>query len=93
MEGAGVRVEAEEDLLVAQRVLLLDGAALGAGLALGGAQDALDLGAVDETGEVGLGDDVGGQEEVLLEGGGLGGAAVDLVESLEGGRGPDNEAA
>lgn len=89
----GVGVEAEEDLLVAQRVLLLDGGAAGDGLALGGVERGLDLGAVDEAGEVGLGDDVAGEQEVALVGRGLGGGAVDLVERLEGGRGPDDEAA
>ncbi|KAJ6438555.1 aromatic amino acid aminotransferase [Purpureocillium lavendulum] len=86
-------MEELHDLLVAQRVLLLDGAAAGDGLALGGVEGALDFGAVDEAGQVGLGDDVGRQEEVALEGGGLGGGAVDVVEGLEGSRGPDDEAA
>lgn len=80
-------------MLVLERVLLLHTSTLGLGIALGRAQDALDFGAVDQTAQVGLGDDIGGQEEVLLEGGGLGGGAVDLVEGLEGGRGPDDEAA
>lgn len=66
---------------------------LGLGLALGCVKDALDFGAVDETGEVGLGDNVGRQEEVLLEGGGLSGGAVDLVEGLEASGGPDDETA
>lgn len=65
--GGGVRVEAELNLLVAERVLLLDALALRPGLALGRAQDALDFGAVDQTGQVGLVDDVGRQQEVLLE--------------------------
>lgn len=93
LEGRGVRVEAEEHLLVLERVLLLHGAALGDLAALGGAEHALDFGRVDETGKVGLRDDVGREEEVLLELGGGGGAAVDLVQALEGGRGPDDEAA
>ena len=88
-----VRVEAQHDLLVAQRVLLLDAGTLGQGGALGGAEDALDLGAVDQTGKIGLGDDVGGQQEVLLELGGGGGGAVDAVEGLESGGGPDDESA
>lgn len=86
-----VRVEAQHDLLVAQRVLLLDVGTLGNGTTLGGAQDALDFGAVDQTGEIGVGNQVGGQEEVLLQLGGLGGGAVDVVEGLEGGGGPDDE--
>lgn len=65
--GGGVRVKAEEDLLVPERVLLEATLALCAGSALGCAQDALDFGAVDQTGKVCLADDVRGQEEVLLE--------------------------
>ena len=88
-----VRVEAQHNLLVAQRVLLLDVSTLGNGTTLGGAQDALDFGAVDQTGEIGVGNQVGRQQEVLLELGGLGGGAVDVVEGLEGGGGPDDETA
>lgn len=93
LEGRGVRVEAQQDLLVLERVLLLHVAALRPGLALGGTQNALDFGRVDQTGKVGLGDDVGRQQEVLLQGRGLGGGAVDLVEGLEGGGRPDDESA
>lgn len=92
-EDLGVRVKAEHNLLVAERVLLLDARALGGGVALGGVEGALDFGGVDEAGQVSLGDDVGGEEEVALVAGGLGGGAVDVVEGLEGGRGPDDEAA
>lgn len=92
-EGSGVGVETEHDLLVAERVLLLDTLALGAGVALGGVKDRLDFRRVDETGQVSVGDNVLGQEVVLLESGGGGGGAVDLVEGLEGSRGPDDEAA
>lgn len=90
---SSVGVETEHDLLVAEGVLLLDVGALGAGLALGGADDGLDFRRVDEAGQVGVGDDVGWEEEVLLEGGGVLGGAVDGVEGLEGGGGPDDEAA
>ena len=92
-KGGMVRVEAQHNLLVAQGVLLLDAGALCQGSALGRTEDALDLGAVDQTGQVGLGDDVGRQQEVLLELGRRGSGAVDAVESLEGSRGPDNETA
>lgn len=91
-ESSSVRVETEHDLLVAERVLLLDVGTLGASLTLGGAEDGLDLRRVDETGQVGVGNNVLGEEVVLLEGGGGGGGAVDLVEGLEGSRGPDDEA-
>lgn len=92
-EGGVVRVEAEQNLLVLEGVLLLDTSALGEGSTLGGVEDALDLGAVDQTGEVGVGNNVGGDQEVLLQLRGLGGGAVDVVEGLEGSRGPDDEAA
>lgn len=85
-ESSGVGVLAQKDLLIPERVLLLDGATLGAGLALGSVEDALDFGAVDEAGKIGLGDHVGGEEEALL-------AVVNRVELLDGGRGPDDEAA
>jgi hypothetical protein len=45
-EGSGVRVEAEKDLLVAERVLLLDVGTLLDGTTLGGAEDRLNLGRV-----------------------------------------------
>ena len=92
-EDRSVGVQAQHDLLVAKRVLLLHGTTAGDSVALGSVEGALDFGAVDEAVEVGLGDAVGGQEEVALVGGGLGGGAVDLVEGLEGGRGPDDKAA
>ena len=87
-----VGVETEQNLLVAERVLLLDVGTLGAGLTLGSANNGLDFRRVDETGKVGGGNQVGGKEIVLLEGGGSGGGTVDLVKGLEGGGGPDDEA-
>lgn len=90
--GSGVGVEAEHDLLVAKGVLLLDVDTLGAGLALGGLQNGLNFGGVDEAGQVSVSHQVGGQEVIPLESRGAGGGAVDLVESLEGRGGPDDEA-
>lgn len=90
-KGRGVWVETEKDLLVAERVLLLDVCALGDGTTLDGAEDGLHFAAVDKLGNVGLSDRVGGEEEVLLECRRLGGGAVDLVKSLESGGSPDNE--
>ena len=89
----GVGVEAEHDLLVLERVLLLDVGTLGDGTATDGAKDALDLRAVDELVEVGLGHAVLGDEEVTLELRGLGGAAVDGVEGGESVGRPDDETA
>jgi hypothetical protein len=91
-ESSSVRVEAEHDLLVAERVLLLDVAALGASLALRSTEDGLDFGGVDQASQISVGNNVLGQEEVLLEGSRAGAVAEDLVEGLEGGGGPDNEA-
>lgn len=90
-ESCVVRVKAQHDLLVAQRVLLLDAGTLGQGSTLRSAEDTLDFRAVNQTAEIGLRDNVGRQEEILLELGRLGGGAVDVVKSLESGRGPDNE--
>lgn len=87
-----VRVEAEQDLLVAERVLLLDDGALGDGTTTDRAEHALHLRAVDQLVEVWLGNAVLGKDEVALKLGGLGGGAVDAVESTEGGRGPDHKA-
>ena len=76
-----------------ERVLLLDASTLGLCLALGGPDHALDFRRVDETADISLRNDVGGEEEVLLERGWGGGGAVDGVQGLEGGGGPDDEAA
>jgi hypothetical protein len=91
--GSSVWVESEENLLVVEWVLLLDTGTLSASLTLGSANDGLDLGGVDETSDISLGDDGGWEEEVLLEGGWDGGGAVDVVKSLEGSGCPDDEAA
>ena len=88
-----IGVETEQNLLIAQRILLLHSPPLRDGGALDRTQHTLHLGAVDELGDVGLRDDVGWEEEVALELAGLGGAAVDGVESGESGGGPDDEAA
>lgn len=93
LESSSIGVQAQQDLLVLERVLLLYTSTLGLGLALGCAQDALDFRAVDQAGKVGLGNDVGRQEEVLLQGRGLSGRSVNFVEGLEGSGGPDDEAA
>jgi hypothetical protein len=92
-EGSSVRVESEQNLSVAQRVLLLHVGALGAGLALGLAQHGLDFGRVDQTGNVGVGQNVGRQQVVLLQSGRSSARAVDLVQSGESRRGPHDEAA
>ena len=94
-EGLGVRVEPEHDLLVLERVLLEDTGL--SSLLLGGpapdwSEDTLDFARVDQAGEVGLGDDVGRQEVVLLPLAGLGGGSVYGVEGTEGRLGPDDEA-
>lgn len=87
----GVWVEAEQHLLVVERVLLLHVGALGDGTALDWSQHRLHFGAVDKLGNVWLCHDVGWEEEVPLELRWLGGAAVDGVEGGECGGGPDDE--
>jgi hypothetical protein len=82
----GVRVKAKLNLLVDERVLLEDSTTLGASLALGAADNALDFGAVDETGKVGLGNNARREEEALL-------AVVNRVELLDGSRSPNDKAA
>lgn len=56
------------------------------------AEDGLDLLRVDDTGDIGVGDAAGGQEVVLLEGGGLSGGTVEGVELLKGALSPDDKA-
>lgn len=92
-ESSSVGVESQHDLLVPERVLLLHVGPLGTGLALGLTKDGLDFGGVDQTGNVGVSDKVGRQDEVLLQGRGSSGSAVDLVQSGEGRGSPDDEAA
>lgn len=92
-EGSRVGVEAELHLEVAERVLLLHVGALGDGATTDRAEDLLHVAGVDDLGQIGLLHDGGGDEEVLLQGRGLGGGAVDLVEGGESRGGPDDQAA
>jgi hypothetical protein len=92
-EDLGVRVQAKHDLLVLERVLLLDSRSASDSLSLGAVDGALDFRAVDQTSKIGLRDNVGGKEEVTLVDGSLGGGTVDAVKSLESTRGPDDESA
>lgn len=88
-----VRIETEQDLSIAQRVLLLHGSALGLGLAARSAQRGLDFRRVDQPADVGVGDDVGGQGVVPLQRRGARGGAVDLVQRAKGRGRPHDEAA
>jgi len=90
-EGLGVGVEAEENGLVDKGVLLLGPGAL-LDLLAGGADDRLDLSAVDEAGDVRVADLGGGEDVVLLVEGLLVEGAEDIVEEGEGTLGPDDEA-
>lgn len=87
-----VGVEAQHDLLVAQGIFL-NARAFCQRASLGGVEDALNFGAVDQTAQVGLGNEVGRQQEVLLELGWCGGGAVYAVKGLESSRSPDDESA
>ena len=62
----GVGVEAEEDTLVAERVLVLRPRAL-LDFGVGRANDRLDLSAVDETGDVGVGNLRGREPEHIVQ--------------------------
>lgn len=90
-DGLCVGVKAEENGLVDERVLLLCPGTL-LGLLASRADDGLDLGAVDETGNVGIGDLGSGEEVVLLVGGSLVEGSEDLVQEAESTLRPDNEA-
>lgn len=59
-DGLGVGVETEEDTLVAEGVLVLRPGTL-LDLGVGGTDDGLDLSAVDQPGDVGVGDLGGGE--------------------------------
>jgi len=91
-EDLGVRVQAEENSLVDQGVLLLcPGSFLDLGV--GGTDDGLDFGAVDETGDIGVGDLGGRKDVILLEDGRAVKGSKDLVEKGESTLCPDDEAA
>ena len=92
-ERSRIRVQSQKHLLVLERVLLLHARALRGSVALRLVQHALHLAAVDQTGDVGVADDVAGEEEVGLQLRGLGRGAVDVVERGEGVGRPDDEAA
>jgi hypothetical protein len=92
-ESGRVRVQSQEHLLVLERILLLHSGPLRGGIALWLVQYTLHFAAVDQTGDIGVADDVAGEEEVGLQLRGLGRGAVDVVESGEGVGSPDDEAA
>lgn len=91
-EGGGVRVQAHKDLFVPERVLLLHRCALGARAAFHRSDDGLHLGGIDQAADVGVGDHVGREEEILFQGGGRRRRAVDGVQGRERGRRPHDEA-
>lgn len=85
----GVRVQSQQNLLVLQWVLLQDVGSLLSGLA-SRSNDFLDFSRVDQSGDIGVGDDVRWQGVVGLDGlGGVG--TVDRVQGFEGTLGPDDE--
>ena len=87
-----IGVESKQHLLILQRVLLLHTRSLRGRVALRLVEHALHLTAVDETRDIGVADDIAGQEEVGLQLAGLSRGAVDIVEGSEGVRCPDDEA-
>lgn len=78
---------------VPQRVLLLHTSTLGLGSTLCWANNGLYFGAVDQAGDVCVGDQVGWEQEVFLERRRGGGAAVDGVKSSERRGRPHDESA
>lgn len=88
-KGLGVRVKSEHLLLVLERVHLSDVLLLDL---LGGLQDRLDLLRLDDSRDISVGQNVGGQSVARL-GGGNGLGAPDVVEQVEGTLGPDDESA
>ena len=85
----GVRVESEENLLVLKRVLLNNVLSLLSGLT-SGSEDLLDLGRVDETGDISVGKDVSREGEARL-GRGSGLSTPDAVKSGDSRLSPDDE--
>ncbi len=92
LESLGVRIEAQQDLTVAERVLLLHPGALGRTLPLLRTHDRLHLGAVDQARDVRIRHHVGGQQEIFLERTGCRGAAVYGVQCGERTGRPHDEA-
>jgi len=86
-----VGVEAEENGLVEKRVLFLGPGAL-LDLLASGADDGLDLVAVDEASDIRVGDLGSRKIVVLLVRGGLVERTEDLIEQAEGTLGPDDKA-
>lgn len=91
-EGLGIGVETVHDGHGLEGVLLLGVRAGGLG-GTGSLQRTLNLSRVDDTGNIRVGHDVGGEGVVLLEGRGLAVSTVDLVQESESVLGPDDEAA
>jgi hypothetical protein len=87
--GDGVGVDLDQSTKVAKRVLLL--ATMLTLILLSGADLALDLIRVNDTGDIRVADDVLRQAVTLLLGRKTGGGAVDAVEGLKGVLGPDDE--
>lgn len=92
-EGCRIRIESQKHLLVLERVLLLHTSSLRGRIALRLIEHALHLATIDETRNVGVADDVAGEEEVGLQLASLSGGAVDVVKRGKGVRRPDDEAA
>lgn len=90
LDGLGIGVETEHGTVVAQRVLLL--LATAGALGTGGTGNGLDLVRVDETGDIGVGDDGSGKGVTrLLQRGGLEGTE-NGIQLFKGTLRPDDEA-
>ena len=87
-----VRVESQKHLSIPQRVLLLHARSLRLRFSLRLTNHGLDFGRVDQTGDVGVRDDVRRDQEVFLQCRWRGRGTVDLIERGESRGSPDDEA-
>ena len=89
----GIRIQPQQHLPVLERILLLHAGPLRLGAPFRGPHHGLHFRRVDQARQIGIGHDVGRQQEILLERRGRRRVAVECVERRERGRGPDDEAA
>jgi len=90
---SSIWIESQKYLSVLERVLLLDTSSLCGGIALRLLQYRLNFARVDQSIDISVADKVGWQQEILLVRRRLAGRAVDIIQSLECIRGPDDESA
>ncbi len=92
LESLGIRVETQQHLTIAQRVLLLHTSPFSCTLALLRTNHRLHLGAVYQACDVRVRDQIGRQQEILLESTWSSGATIDGIQCGECTRRPHDEA-